>query len=77
MKRSVKRARQRDLKEQIAAIKSQPEESKETDDMREQFISKFSTNQSLADKRSGKVLSKTSSKQDQEVSAMFEVVSKC
>jgi len=77
MKRSVKRARQRELEEKISSLKQVPVDLEENkDDMHDAFLSKFTTNK-VGDRRQTKATSKANAKENEEVTAMFEVVAQC
>ena len=78
MKRSVKRARLRELEEKISSLKQKTpvEETKNEEEIHDEFLSKFTKN-TLEQKRQTKAAEKASAKENEEVTDMFKVVEQC
>ena len=77
MKRSVKRARLRELEEKISSLKqTSVEEEENKEEIHDEFLSKFTTN-TLGQKRLTKAAEKANAKENEEVTDVFKVVEQC
>lgn len=79
MKRSVRKARQRELEEKIASLKQVDNyDSKmgKEEDAHDEFLASFTSKgaQQVGDRRTSKAASKANSKENVEMTAMFDLV---